>query len=66
MMIEIRALKPAPDRRVRTPDGELLAVEGEDLAMTTFWRRRLDAGDVVPAEPKPPQRNSRRSKGDDA
>lgn len=39
-------LKPAPDRNVRKPDGTLLSADGEELPLTTYWRRRLNEGDV--------------------
>ena len=39
-------LKPADGRRVRKPDGSLLAAGGEDVTRDPFWIRRLDAGDV--------------------
>jgi len=43
----IRAV-PAPDRRVRHPDdGHVLPPEGEDVADSSFWRRRELDGDVV-------------------
>lgn len=43
-------LKPArPGLQVRKPDGGHLAQEGEEVIVTTYWRRRLRAGDVVPA-----------------
>lgn len=47
-------LQPAPGLRVRKPDGSILPAEGESVALNTFWRRRINHGDVVlgPA-PKP-------------
>lgn len=42
-------IKPAPDRRVRRPDGSLL--EGEDtVERSSYWMRRLQDGDVVLVE----------------
>ena len=45
-------LKPAPGRDV--PDlerGGLLAADGREVTMTTYWSRRVDDGDVVELEP---------------
>jgi hypothetical protein len=50
-------LKPAPGLIVRDPDtAKPLAAEGEIKPDTTYWRRRLRDGDVLPAtvtEPAP-------------
>jgi len=47
-------LKPAPGLRVRKPDGSILAADGESVVVNTYWRRRLNHGDVVLGEtPKP-------------
>lgn len=44
-------IKPAPDRRVRHPNGALL--EGEEtVERSSYWMRRLQAGDVVQVETK--------------
>lgn len=44
-------IKPAPDRRVRRPDGSLL--EGEDtVERSSYWMRRLQDGDVLLVETK--------------
>lgn len=40
-------LQPAPDRRVRKPDGTLLAAAGERIELNSFWQRRIDDGDVL-------------------
>jgi len=40
-------LKPAEGRRVRKPDGTLLAAHGEAVARESFWLRRLVDEDVV-------------------
>lgn len=40
-------LKPGPDRRVRQPDGTLLAATGEPVNASPYWARRLRDGDVV-------------------
>lgn len=44
-------IKPAPGRRVRTPDGGLLPETGSHVELTSYWRRRIAAGDVVVIEP---------------
>jgi hypothetical protein len=47
-----RRVKPAPDRRVRWPDGRLLAADGEAVpANDPYWIRRLHDEDVVDAPP---------------
>lgn len=38
---------PAPDRRVRKPDGQLLAADGERVEPNSYWQRRIADGDVV-------------------
>ncbi len=40
-------LKPAPDRRVRHPDGRLLDGAGETVMASPYWARRLRDEDVV-------------------
>lgn len=43
-----RILQPAPGRLVRTEDGRRHVREaGEPLPYTTYYRRRVDAGDLV-------------------
>jgi len=47
-------LKPAPGLQV--PDvnrGGLLALEGREVEPSTYWQRRIDAGDVVVVDPAP-------------
>jgi hypothetical protein len=56
-------LKPARDGlRVRQPDGRLLPAEGARVAITPYWLRRLNDGDVVrgkpPARAKPQPKQS--------
>lgn len=57
-MSEKKFLKPADGRKVRRPDGPHMRADGELVEMTTYWRRRLRAGEVVeaqrPAAPKKP------------
>lgn len=45
--IQTLRLKPAPDRRVRHPDGRLLDDAGEAVSATPYWLRRLNDQDVV-------------------
>jgi hypothetical protein len=40
-------IKPAPGLKVRKPDGPLLPEEGATVELTSYWRRRLAAGDVI-------------------
>ena len=49
-------LKPAPGCRVRYPDNPqlLLSEEGDQVVLTSAWRRLIKAGDVVEVEPPPP------------
>lgn len=52
-MNESKVLKPAPGVKVRRPDGarKHLAEAGEEVTMSSYWRRRLAAGDVVEVAP---------------
>lgn len=44
-------LKPASEGLlVRKPEGGYLSDKGEEVAMTTYWQRRLKEGDVVDME----------------
>lgn len=44
-------LKPASEGLlVRKPEGGYLSDKGEEVAMTTYWERRLKTGDVVDVE----------------
>lgn len=53
-MSETKRLQPAPGIKVRRPDGRHLAAEGEVVEMSSYWQRRLAAGDVVAvSEAKP-------------
>lgn len=48
-------LKPANGLDV--PDverGGLLAAEGREVVLTTYWQRRIDDGDVVVIDPSTP------------
>ena len=46
-------VKPAPGRRVRAQDGwRPLREDGETVALSTYYRRRLAAGDLI-AAPEP-------------
>jgi|LGVE01.1.fsa_nt_gb hypothetical protein len=46
-------IKPAPGLRVRTPDGGLLPEAGATVELTSYWRRRIAAGDVVEVQATP-------------
>jgi hypothetical protein len=51
-------LQPAPGCRVRYPDNPtlLLSAEGDQVTLTSAWRRLIKAGDVVEVvEPPPPE-----------
>lgn len=43
-------LKPAPGLAIRKPDGGWLNADGERVAPSPYWSRRLRAGDVLPVE----------------
>ncbi|VVP57131.1 DUF2635 domain-containing protein [Pseudomonas fluorescens] len=49
-------LKPAPGCRVRYPDNPtlLLSEDGDQVTLTSAWRRLIKAGDVLEVEPPPP------------
>jgi hypothetical protein len=59
-----RFLKPAAGLIVRDPaTGQPLAQDGEAKPDTTYWRRRLRDGDVLPAPaPEPAQTKGGKSK----
>lgn len=46
-MSENKVLRPVAGARVRHPDGQVLAENGDPVAMNPYWRRKLAAGDVV-------------------
>jgi hypothetical protein len=46
-MSEQKRLQPAEGAKVRHPDGRPLAPAGELVTMTSYWLRRIAAGDVV-------------------
>lgn len=46
-MSETKRLMPAPGVKVRRPDGRHLASDGEPVEMSSYWQRRIEAGDVV-------------------
>lgn len=41
-----QSLKPAEGRRVRHPDGRLLAEEGEAVTLNAYWHRKIEDDDV--------------------
>jgi hypothetical protein len=49
-----KTISPAPDRRVRHPDGQLLE-PGTKVEWTPYWQRRLDDEDVVRGTVLPPE-----------
>lgn len=49
-MSETKLLRPAASKKVRRPDGKHLAESGETVELNSYWRRRLDAGDVIEVE----------------
>jgi hypothetical protein len=40
-------VRPAHGQLVRHPDGRCLAAQGEAVVLTSYWRRRIGAGDVI-------------------
>lgn len=57
-MTEPVRLAPKFGRRVRHADGKLFAAAGEPVVLSTFYRRLIADGDLVPA----PSPKSRRPK----
>lgn len=57
-------IKPAPERRVRQPDGTLLPAAGIVEPLSSYWRRRRDDGDVtvelISEKPKTRQKRGER------
>ena len=52
-------LKPAKDMLVRLENATRhLFAAGENVVMSTYWRRRLRDGDVVEAKPAKPAKES--------
>jgi len=39
-------IKPASGIKLRKPDGQLLAAEGEIVVANSYWFRRLQDGDI--------------------
>lgn len=51
-MNDRRMLRPADGRLVRhSADYRPLAAEGEPVEMSSYWRRKLKAGDVIEVKP---------------
>lgn len=46
-MSNSKFLRPAEGVKVRHPDGRHLADKGEQVTMSSYWQRRIAAGDVV-------------------
>ena len=56
--MQTQFVKPAPGRLVRFEDPSLghIPPEGEAVALTKYYRRRIAVGDLVPAKvPRPPK-----------
>lgn len=43
----IKIIKPAAGLKVRKPDGQHLKNAGEPVELTSYWQRRIIAGDVI-------------------
>lgn len=52
-MPDLRFIKPAPGLTVNREDGQPLAAEGETLAWSSWWARRLRDGDVIVGQAAP-------------
>lgn len=48
-MSHTKFIKPAPGYAVRMPNGNVLPAEGAEVELNSYWLRRMDDGDVVPA-----------------
>ena len=46
-MNERMLVRPAEGLKVRHPDRRHLAKQGETVTLTSYWRRRIAAGDVI-------------------
>lgn len=55
--MKIKTLKPKAGVRVRKPDGAYLDAAGEDLALTSFWLRRIAEGDLNVSDIQPHQKD---------
>lgn len=49
-----RFLRPADGLKVRHPDGRHLGNDGERVEDSSYWQRRVAAGDVVEVEKSSP------------
>ena len=57
--METKFLKPAHDMLVRLENASRhMFAEGEEVAMSSYWRRRLRDGDVIEAKPPKPAKES--------
>lgn len=54
-------IRPAEGKTCPKPDGAPLAAEGEELPVTSYWRRRERDGDVVITARAPAERHPRKS-----
>jgi hypothetical protein len=62
MMHKRAFLKPKPGMIVRFPTGDLLPVEGRAVLLTSYWRRRLRAGEVTMENPEAPKTETKQKK----
>lgn len=65
-MTDTRFVKPKPGLTVNRPDGTPLPVEGETVTWSSWWRRRLNDGDIDVAEHGAPAATKSTSKQDAA
>lgn len=63
MKLSVPILRPAEGRRVRHPNGNLFAAEGERVALTPYYRRLRDAGDLEIVKPVKAAPSKSASKG---
>lgn len=53
---------PLNGRRIRKPDGTLLAAGGERVTQSSYWLRREKDGDVMLSPIEPPARATDKAK----
>ena len=64
-MAELVKAVPAEGRRVRTEEGAVLPLDGKPVALSPYWRRREDAGDVTLGPIDKPARTAKKSAAKD-
>lgn len=57
-----RFIRPAEGLKVRRPDGRHLAETGESVEDSSYWQRRIDAGDVLEGEKSSPAKAAAKPK----